>query len=418
LNIRKALSITKQSLADRNILQAVWRDRRLPGDRATAEEHLDAAIQWLCRAQDAAQGGGVSYGFSLRGGWQPPYPETTGSIIPTFLRYAERSTSRLGDSEAQAFIKRAERMAHWLTSLQMDNGALPGGTTAIKPVPTVFNTGQILQGWVYAYKQFNDEAILKSLIRAANWLVEVQDEDGCWRRGLSPLTLQTPATYNVRSAVGLLEAGQLIDEANFRKAAIRNFDWALTQQRENGWFENNCLTNLQQPLTHTIGYTLEGLLEAAIILHNENYLAAVIRASKHLKNVVHEDGFLAGRLNAEWQPQADWCCLTGSSQIALVWLKLARYLGNNEYLEAAKRLLSFVKRTQQIAPPSEADIADELMQGTTGGIKGSHPVWGDYDRFVYPNWAAKFFADAIMVEQYAPERIASGGEKVSYTLSH
>ena len=31
-----------------------------------------------------------------------------------------------------------------------------------------------------------------------------------------------------------------------------------------------------------------------------------------------------------------------------------------------------------------------------GGIKGSHPVWGAYSPFTYPNWAAKFFIDALL----------------------
>jgi hypothetical protein len=33
-----------------------------------------------------------------------------------------------------------------------------------------------------------------------------------------------------------------------------------------------------------------------------------------------------------------------------------------------------------------------------GGIAGSLPIWGDYSRFEYPNWAAKFFADALLMD--------------------
>jgi len=32
-----------------------------------------------------------------------------------------------------------------------------------------------------------------------------------------------------------------------------------------------------------------------------------------------------------------------------------------------------------------------------GGIAGSWPIWGAYSRFEFPNWAAKFFADALML---------------------
>ena len=34
-----------------------------------------------------------------------------------------------------------------------------------------------------------------------------------------------------------------------------------------------------------------------------------------------------------------------------------------------------------------------------GGIKGSHPVNGGYMTWRYPNWAAKFFMDALMLEK-------------------
>ena len=53
------------------------------------EDHLLAAEAWLCRAQDASADGGVSYGFSLLGGWRPSYPETSGYIATTFFRLAK-----------------------------------------------------------------------------------------------------------------------------------------------------------------------------------------------------------------------------------------------------------------------------------------------------------------------------------------
>ena len=31
-----------------------------------------------------------------------------------------------------------------------------------------------------------------------------------------------------------------------------------------------------------------------------------------------------------------------------------------------------------------------------GGIKGSQPIYGRYSPFSYPNWAAKFFIDAVL----------------------
>ena len=48
-----------------------------------------------------------------------------------------------------------------------------------------------------------------------------------------------------------------------------------------------------------------------------------------------------------------------------------------------------LKTTQRL---DHADVA------VRGGIAGSAPIWGDYSRFEYPNWAAKFFADALMMD--------------------
>lgn len=395
MKIRPNLYTLKEILTTPATLRSSLGDLRLRANGHPPEVYLNEAMGWLCRAQDAVEGGGVSYGYDLRtGNWLPPYPETTGYILPTFLRYARHCDEQAKPDSAAQLRERARRMAEWLTTVQMESGAVQGGTVAADPQPTIFNTGQVLQGWCAAYREFGEPATLDSLTRAARWLAAVQDEDGCWRRFMSPLTLQTPATYNVRSAAALLEAGCLLEDQRVRRAAIANFDWALTQQRDNGWFENKCLTDNSKPLTHTIGYTLEGLLDAARLLGEARYLEAVVRASDHLLEEVRADGFLSGRFDADWQPQVSWNCLTGSCQLAYVWLCLAEMTGAAKYKEKAQQLLGFVKRTQ-ICLASAADAR-------RGGIKGSHPVWGGYDPFRYPNWAAKFYVDALLAESGAP----------------
>jgi hypothetical protein len=54
---------------------------------ASRSEHLQAAVAWLVRAHEKG-GDGVSYGYSLRGGWRPPYRETSGYIAETFFDLA------------------------------------------------------------------------------------------------------------------------------------------------------------------------------------------------------------------------------------------------------------------------------------------------------------------------------------------
>src|SRR6185436_6062964 len=81
------------------------------GKLDTSRAHLDATMAWLCKAQDSVEGGGVSAGYSVIDGWLPPYPETTGYIIPTFYDYA-RLTGR------EEFRLRARRMADWELEVQ------------------------------------------------------------------------------------------------------------------------------------------------------------------------------------------------------------------------------------------------------------------------------------------------------------
>ncbi|MEO6422619.1 MAG: hypothetical protein ABIR84_08080, partial [Candidatus Nitrotoga sp.] len=81
--------------------------------------------------------------------------------------------------------------------------------------------------------------------------------------------------------------------------------------------------------------------------------------------------------------------------------------GAPELHENARRAIGYVKRTQRL------DDTDEAVRG---GIAGSFPIWGDYSRFEYPNWAAKFFADALMMDMQdcaippVATRIARSGE--------
>ena len=117
----------------------------------TDELHLGETMAWLARAQDAAGGGGVSRGYSLRWqrahgrrGWLAAYPETTGYIIPTFFEYG-------ATTQAADYRERALRMARWEIGVQMSSGAVQGGVIGFEPSPAVFNTGQVLFGWARAF---------------------------------------------------------------------------------------------------------------------------------------------------------------------------------------------------------------------------------------------------------------------------
>jgi hypothetical protein len=351
--------------------------------------HLDAAMAWLCAAQDAAGGRGVARSYSLRyqrahrrRGWLAAYPETTGYIIPTFLRYAEYT----GNDE---YRRRALRMAEWEAEIQMESGAVQGGVIGFPPSPAVFNTGQVLFGWAEAHRVTGSARFLEAACRAADFLTAAQDPDGAWRRHGSRYARAGVNVYDARTAWGLLDAAGITGDTRHRDAGARNLDFALTRQQPNGWFAECCLDDDQRPLLHTIAYTMEGLLEGGVLLEDMRYIEAARRAADALLERQRPDGGLAGRFDADWRPAARWSCLTGDAQTAIVWLRLGELLGETRYLESARRLNRYVAATQELGAAEP---------GVRGGVAGSHPIWGEYGPYEYLNWAAKFLADALMLE--------------------
>jgi len=345
---------------------------------------LQAAAEWLARAQDATGCDGVSayYDVAARR-WASAYPETTGYIIPTFLRYADFS----GHSE---YRERAIRMAEWESEIQLPDGGVRAGTLdAAHVVPTIFNTGQVLFGWLGAWQQTQDARFRDSLVRAADWLVGAQDPDGAWRQFASPFAAHNLNTYNTRVAFALAKAGQALEDPRYLDAAVRNVKWALTQMRPNGWLDNNDLEDNDRPLTHTIAYAVRGILEVGLITTNSSFVDAAAHIARAVARTQRPDGALPGRLDSGWRPGNRWTCVTGNAQMAIIWQRLADETGDESWRLPAKGVNRFNLSTQNLT------TADPGMHG---GIPGSHPIKGGYMKGRYPNWAAKFFMDALMLQ--------------------
>ena len=377
----KSLETRRLPLHARDAMRA---DRSLRADDPGIESAVAAALGWLTRAQDssASADGGVARHYSVIDGWAPSYPETTGYIVPTLLDCAART----GTSELR---ERARQMLDWLVSIQFPDGGFQGGVIGATPrVPVTFNTGQILLGLAAGTGEFGDR-YREPLRRAASWLARTQDVDGCWRQHRTPFASASDKAYETHVSWGLLEAARVDGSGEFASAAKRNVRWAITNQHDNGWFENNCLTEPQHPLTHTIGYVLRGVVEAYRYFGDEQFLTASVRTADGILGALREDGFLPGRLDRQWRGTVRWACLTGTVQIAHCWLLLYQHTGNTRYRDAAFTANAFVRRTIALA-------GDANFQGA---VRGSWPIDGDYGRFEYLNWAAKFFIDANLLER-------------------
>ncbi|MDZ7859294.1 MAG: hypothetical protein U5O15_01270 [Candidatus Krumholzibacteriota bacterium] len=344
--------------------------------------HLDEAAAWLCRAQDFGDDDGVSYGVPFGGNFMPSYPETTGYIIPTFLKLSEH----YNDEE---YLARAVRMGDWEITIQMDSGAVVGGMVNSDPTPAVFNTGQVLLGWNALYMKTSEKRFYNAARKAAEWLLKTQEDNGNWVKDNSVYSNADNTIYNVRVAWALCQFAILSGEDKYMKAGINNANYTLNHQTMNGWFHNCCLTDPDHPLLHTMAYTVRGLLEIGILCKMDNFIDSATTTAKSLISLMGEDGFIPGRINSKFQPAANYACLTGMAQTSIVWSKLFRITGAKEFKQSALTVNEYLVRHHDIL---------SFKDTVRGGVVGSWPVHGEYGRFMILNWATKFFIDALLEE--------------------
>jgi len=235
---------------------------------------------------------------------------------------------------------------------------------------------------------------------AAEYLVKQMDDDGAWRKNLSEFC-DSPAdtnAFNIRSAWALMRASRIFDIAEYKNAALANLNFVVGLSNDNGWIDKNCLNRPDQPLLHTIAYAYQGLLECSVLEQHEAALDVVLNGNQALFRNFERHGQLYGRYADCWTPTVRWRCLTGEAQTAIVWQRLGVVTGDGKWQKAARQLNTQLKRTQSL----------HGKPGVAGGIKGSQPVTAPYGRLEFLNWAAKFFADALMLELGVTESSVTG----------
>ncbi len=395
--------ITKESLSYIRMfskpshLKVLFDDyRRKIGNIESNEAHLKEAMNWLCNAQDITQCGGVSAGYSLKSGWRPAYPETTGYIINTFLNYSDFINDK-------KFLERAIKMGDWEIEIQLPDGAVRGGT-GINDYPIVFNTGQVILGWTSLFSITKEERFLIAAKKAADWLINVQDSDGKWSKYEFN---NTPHAYHTRVAWPILKVYALTNEERYKESALKNINWVLSNAKDNGWFDYMGFSKDQDPFTHTIAYTIRGFIESSAYMDEELkrcILNLVYKAAENImvtfelkkKSLYSMPEYLSGTLNNKWKSASNFSCLTGNVQLAIIWLKLSKLKNDPRFLNSAIKIIDHVKAKQNL---------ETSNLGIRGAIAGSYPIWGKYMEFSYPNWATKFFADAIILQEQIMKEI-------------
>ena len=361
------------------------------------EIHIVEGMKWLHHAYEKGSPGSSGF-YNMNLGWRKPYPETTGYIIETFLDY----TSYLDkynisiNRDAETYFEAALDMADWLIDIQLYNGAFPGGLYSdTAKSPNVFNTGQILIGLLSIYEKTKNKKYLMSAKKAGDWLVEVQNKDGTW----SNFTYEQGArSYHSRVSWPILILYKNTRDEKYKDAAIKNSNWVLKNQQENFWFERTNFFDADTSLTHTLAYTMRGLLESGIILGETKYIDAVASTAEKLMKMyeINSSDLLPAVFDKHWKSVAQYSCLTGCAQLSIIWSKLYILTEDIRYFNAALKINSALKRTQ---------ILGSYNSNVRGAIKGSQPVYGTYMPFSFPNWATKFYIDALLLEDHIMDNI-------------
>ncbi len=346
-----------------------------PGGKAESDDvHSSAAATWLLTAQAVAGGGGYAHSFHLVRGWQAPYPETTGYIIPTLHRLYRRT----GDPKLQTSVAAA---AAWLKSIQNADGSF----SDLRGNPQVFDTGQILIGFNYLAQhvpELHDEA---ALARAARWLVLAQEPDGSFVRSAYH---NIAHSYYARVGAALATAGRLLHDDKVQRAGEANLRWTLTQQKSNGFFRR---LFFDRPPTylHTMVYVMEGLLDGHDELRDPSLHAAAKRFAEPLLALSQgRDHILRSQYDEDFVAPNREKCLVGLAQWAGVCFRIAGEAADDRYRKEGVKTVEYLKSRQLRC--NDRDLH--------GGLWGSDPCWGRYMRLSIPNWGVKFFIDALLAK--------------------
>ncbi|MCT4624942.1 MAG: glycoside hydrolase family 127 protein [Schleiferiaceae bacterium] len=353
-------------------------------ENISEEDKLNAihrAAEWFKFNQGVMSDSGFGT-YYFQWGWTSSYPETTGYIIPTLIQYAN-------NFDKPEFLAISRAALDWLLTIQKPSGGWQSGYVHQDREEVVFNTGQILRGLVSGYTQFEEQKYLDSAIKACEWLISIQDKEGSFK---NHVYLNQARVYDSYVVAPMLEVYTHCGDDRIKDAAVKNIEWIISKkQNSNGWFTDcdNTIKRNHKPILHTIAYTVDGILDCALILENQKFLEAASKPADVLLDQFLSKGELAGRFDKNWKG-TEKTITTGCAQISIIWEKLYQKTGEEKYKTGYERM------NKNLTLYATRDI--EESQNTKGALFGSFPFWGRYESFACPNWATKYMMDSLMFE--------------------
>jgi len=351
-------------------------------DRTKAMHH---AAKWLTRSITVGEDrGSGTYYFNK--GWTSSYPETTGYIIPSLLTYSALSEDQMSwsDDTKNAALSAGE----WLLSIQHEDGGWPGGYLHQKRGSVVFNSGQILRGTLALFETTGDERYKNASLRCIQWILDQLDEQGRFSSNDYMGAIRVYGTYVMAPVLDWLPHFPE-HEKEWKAAALLHGSWVMSQQNSLGWFSNcdNTTHKNDQPIIHTIAYTIDGLWHMGLHLEDKTMQEAALLPARVLATEFLNRGILNGRYRENWTGTESFIP-TGGAQLAIVWEHMFKITGEALW-EAAFTKMNIL--LVAIADRGAREHSDSL-----GAISGSFPLWGRYEPFGLPNWATKYFLDTLL----------------------
>jgi hypothetical protein len=143
-----------------------------------------------------------------------------------------------------------------------------------------------------------------------------------------------------------MRLSDITGEKKYRECGIRNIEFAYDFQLENGYFKGNGFDSTSSAYTMTIAYAIAGMLEAGILDDNRNWKNSALKALTPILNLVEKNGFLVGEIDENFRSYSSYSCLPGNCLLAISAYKLASLTGSEQIKSIADLLTNYVKLKQ------------------------------------------------------------------------
>lgn len=350
-------------------------NRSVKKESESIDKSIRRAADFLLRASGQTNHQGLPHAYRFLYPMQPwsvAYPEVTGYTVPTFFQLKNYFSD---DTFADCALSHTD----WLCQIQHPEGWFYSGIRPDGP-PSLFNTAMIVMGLTASFKYTNSPMYREAAIKAANWIIAHQDNNGGFSKFAYSKGFQ-PAYYTrVGWAIQFAHRTFQVNDAWERsaEALMKN----LSSDFENRHIKNVGFHPLQPAFLHTIAYAIRGALEWEDLTVQSDFFNLSI-----LEKLTEEFKISRkwpGRIWPNNKPDYSFRCLTGEAQILIALMKSRKvYLSQEEMKVAINSLID----------------SQSTKRKTKGALSGSKPIYGPYMRFKYPAWATKFLIDALLMYQ-------------------